>query len=93
MHAAYLANVRVGYVEERVNGRWIYQLIFIRPEGGAYLGRADSEDEAKEMLTKCIEHWLDEANLRGQASHDKTKAKEAGSAPRSKTRRGKRTVP
>jgi hypothetical protein len=91
MHAAYLANVRVGYVEERVNGRWIYQLIFIRPEGGAYMGRASSEDEAKEMLSACVAHWLDEANLRG-ASHDKETKEVKRRAPRSQTRRGKRTV-
>lgn len=64
LHAAYLGAVRVGYVEARPNGRWIYQSIFVRPEGGCYCGRVDSDEEARSCLLAATKQWVTEAGLR-----------------------------
>lgn len=66
LQAAYLGTVRVGYVEQRaLAGAWIWQTIFVRPEGGGYNGKEDNEDSAKDALEKAVRHWLDCANLKG----------------------------
>lgn len=63
IYAAYLGSVRVGYVERRPNS-WLYQTSLLRPEGGSYSGRVDSEIEARDELVKCVLHWIQCAKLR-----------------------------
>lgn len=63
LHAAYLGAVRVGYVERRPNSIYMWQAIFVRPEGGAYVGKEDDEQIAKEELRKAVLHWIESAGL------------------------------
>jgi hypothetical protein len=73
LRAAYIGTVRVGYVEKRnsfLNTGWRWQLILLRPEGGAYWGFEDDEDEAKIELTKAMNHWLACAGLQPTEKRD-----------------------
>lgn len=67
LQAAYLGTVRVGYVEERASGQWIWQTIFVRPEGGGYNGKEDDETTAKACLERAVRHWMDCARLRSES--------------------------
>lgn len=65
LQAAYLGSVRVGYVENRpAPRRWIWQTIFVRPEGGGYWGKEASEEDAKDALHAAAVHWTECAELR-----------------------------
>jgi hypothetical protein len=70
LHAAYLGSVRVGYVEQRRHDRFWWQLIFLRPEGGAYFGREGDEQEAKAELEKAVLHWTECAQLQSKKELD-----------------------
>lgn len=72
VHAAYLGSCRVGYVEERDNGRWMWQSIFLRPTGGAYFGKESDEGSAKALLEMSVHHWLVEAGLQLKEKSDAT---------------------
>lgn len=63
LHAAYLGACRVGYVERRANGTHLWQAIFVRPEGGAYVGKEDDEQSAKDALLKSVIHWIESTGL------------------------------
>jgi hypothetical protein len=63
LRAAYLGRVRVGYVERRKYERWLWQAILLRPEGGAYHGVEDTEEEARESLEQSVHNWLVEAGI------------------------------
>lgn len=66
IHAAYLGRVRIGYVEERTRypqQGWLWQLSLVHPHGGVYMGKADTRDEAEDMLERSLKHWMTEANV------------------------------
>lgn len=64
IQAAYIGIVRIGYVEQRGTGRWLWQLSLTRPVGGIPLGTEDDEDSAKDELAKALAFWIDCAGLR-----------------------------
>lgn len=64
--AAYSHLVRIGYIEKRnafPNGGWRWQLIFLMPSGGAYMGVEDCVEDAKERLHANYLHWMASAGL------------------------------
>lgn len=63
LHAAYLGEVRVGYVEQTLTRRFRMQLIFLQPGGNSYFGVFDTEEDARAALLVSVEHWLDAAGL------------------------------
>ncbi len=67
LQAAYVGTVRVGYVEclnpTFPSPHWRWQLILLRPEGGAYFGKTDTEEDAKDVLLQSFTHWLACAGL------------------------------
>lgn len=63
IHAAYLGDCRVGYLEHRITDRWLYQLSLVHPHGGGYIGTCDTREEAEDMLERSLRHWLTSAGL------------------------------
>ena len=63
LHAAYCGACRVGYVEMGMF-QWRWQLIVLKPEGGAYWGRGEDEQDAKDRLEKNFQHWMTSAGLK-----------------------------
>lgn len=76
LHAAYLGSVRVGYVEMRSpypRSGWLWQLILLRPEGGALLGVADTDDDARAALRTALDYWLQCAGLQSKTTEETTR--------------------
>lgn len=80
LFAAYSGACRVGYVEQRASFTqpgWRWQLILLRPEGGAYWGFVDSHGEAVAALEASFTHWTVEAGLQPKTtekSNDKDRS-------------------
>lgn len=69
--AAYRGEVRVGYVCHSKSSRpgskappWTWELSLMKPEGGHYVGRVQSEAEAQEALVLAFKAWMVHAQLR-----------------------------
>lgn len=60
--AAYLGACRVGYLQ-RSAGTWLWTTTLVRPEGSAYVGRALTEDRAKDDITEAVMSWTSAAGL------------------------------
>jgi hypothetical protein len=59
IEAAYLGACRVGYVTS--GGLWWTSLV--RPEGGAAMGRAASQEAARAALAEAVGVWVEAAGL------------------------------
>lgn len=64
--AACRADVRVGYAElstTRDNPTWVWWLSLLKPVGGQYSGRCETDQEAKDALLAAFQSWIDHAQL------------------------------
>lgn len=64
LHAAYRGDVRVGYVTVYGSKRVMWNLIFLRPVGGQYMGWSPSLDQAKIDQEAAIREWTKHALLK-----------------------------
>jgi len=61
--AIYSGACRLGYIDERSRGGYIWQLSMLRPEGGIYTGAADDLDKAKQDAQDAFAIWCQSARL------------------------------
>jgi hypothetical protein len=63
LKACYCDQVRIGYVENTGDDRWVWTLNMLQPEGGRATGIVVSEAKAKAALTDALVLWVDAAGL------------------------------
>ena len=63
VQAAYCGIVRIGYVDQSGDNRWLWSLNTIQPQGGRATGIAETEVLAKDALEYQWMLWLTAAGL------------------------------
>lgn len=63
LQAAYSGEVRIGYVEQSNEHRWLWSLNTIQPKGGRASGICETEQQAKITLGNAWVAWVQAAEL------------------------------
>lgn len=87
LQAAYLGGCRVGYVAEG-GGGWLWHLTLLRPEGGAYMGRAEDLGTARAALAGAVGEWMVHAGLCSADPAEAPPGASAGPVPSTPVEKG-----
>jgi hypothetical protein len=63
VQAAHCGTVRIGYVDQSGDNRWLWSLNTIQPKGGRATGIEETEEKAKATLEHQWMLWLTAAGL------------------------------
>lgn len=62
-HAAYSELCRIGYIDARESGGWVWHVYLVKPEGGSYMGVVGSVDVALREIETAFASWCRAAGL------------------------------